>query len=140
MDQKDFIALKPSTLIRVALADLVNCEQNPAYEINMASWHFPEPESGHCLVCLAGAVIARTLETPAWKQVNPASFTEKIHNQLRALNCFRVGDVVAGLRTIGLATWRGTYARREIPHYSQDREGFFSALHKLADDLTAIGY
>jgi len=50
-------------LIKVAHDDLVACERDPRYVINMSRWHEPRAD-GKCLVCLAGAVMAKTMKIP----------------------------------------------------------------------------
>lgn len=57
-----FLNLKPSALIRLALNDLRECDEDPDYEIDMAFWH-RRPREGHdkCLVCLAGACMSKSL-------------------------------------------------------------------------------
>lgn len=51
---------KKSELIRLAIADLEKCEQDPNYTIDMTRWHEPRYD-GVCQVCLAGSVMAKTL-------------------------------------------------------------------------------
>ena len=65
---------KPSELIRTSIRDLVLCELDPKYEIDMADWHVPyftdeacdnddwsDANVKTCNVCLAGAVMSKTL-------------------------------------------------------------------------------
>jgi len=50
---------KRSSLIRLAVADLEKCERNPRYVINMDSWIISGETT--CSVCLAGSIMAQTL-------------------------------------------------------------------------------
>lgn len=45
-------------LLRVAVNDLILCEQNPQYVIDMDHWVLPG--GGTCAVCLAGSVMVQT--------------------------------------------------------------------------------
>lgn len=49
-------------LLALALADYDIVSQQPGYAINMNSWHTPKDKERTCHVCLAGCVIARTLQ------------------------------------------------------------------------------
>ena len=50
-------------LAKVALEDFKKVAEDQDYEIDMMEWHRPE-ENGKCAVCLAGSVIAGTLQHP----------------------------------------------------------------------------
>jgi hypothetical protein len=64
---------KLSELIRVAVKDIQQCMIDPAYKINMGTWHSPITGSGVCMVCLGGSVLAQTLKVP------PSSYTAPFH-------------------------------------------------------------
>lgn len=87
---------KPSDLIELALSDLEKVEKNPRYEINMSTWH--TPDRGKCSVCLAGAVIAGTLEQSIRYDLSPQSFDENTRRKLVALDHFRLGYIGDGLQ------------------------------------------
>lgn len=61
---------KLSELLRLAVKDAQACELDPAVELNMYQWHFPQDE-GPCLVCMAGAVMHCTLGTDPEEMLTP---------------------------------------------------------------------
>ena len=81
---------QPSKLIRIALADLEKVEKSPAYVIDMSRWH--EPRGERCYVCLAGAVISRTLSATPGLFKHPCHYGKEYY-ALLALNCFRMGKI-----------------------------------------------
>lgn len=92
---------KPSELIRVALKDLEACEQDDRYVIDMSAWH--SPQGRLCHVCLAGAVMAQSLGVSPHYEKVPSEFQRQdpdTETKLLALNRFREGLVVAGLRML----------------------------------------
>ena len=55
---------RPSALLALALADLQRVEKDPLYTVDMSNWHQPVRVPGvpmTCEVCMAGAVLAKTL-------------------------------------------------------------------------------
>jgi len=75
---------KIGDLIRLAVKDLTLCEDDPQYKINMEYWHKPGWVTDLCYVCLAGSVIAQTLEMSPNLYYSPGC-------QIRGK---RIGDVV----------------------------------------------
>ena len=89
---------KPSDLLQLALDDLQKTENDDRYVINMDVWHDPGPPDNKCRVCLAGSVMAQTLQGSPWLQLRPESFDDgKIDLQLCAIDHFREGDVTLAL-------------------------------------------
>lgn len=144
---------RPSELIRVGLADLEKCEESPDYSIYMGSWHEPrsktcvcgyceaarsEKPNYACMVCLAGAVMAMSLGALPGKRVSPERYDEHSESRLLALDCFRGGDVGAGLCELSLSTDQVAY-KRAITPYATNREAFKSDMRQLADDLEKAG-
>lgn len=106
----------PSALLELALADLEKIEVDPEFEINMGDWFSrPRPDS-KCQVCLAGAVMAKTLDckleimgsTEKWGSSNRLSplmvgdqrGDVEISHKLRALNNFREGALDDGVYSL----------------------------------------
>lgn len=58
---KSILPTKPSALLRLALEDLEAVEADKKYKVAMGKWHEP---NGACKVCLAGSVLAKTLQVP----------------------------------------------------------------------------
>lgn len=81
---------KPSDLLDVALRDLEACEQDDNYEIRMSLWH----SSNHnldkkCFVCLAGAVMAKTMGTPVTARGDPYDLVPHAKNKLQFIDACR---------------------------------------------------
>lgn len=129
---------KPSELIRLALNDLAKCEANPKYKIDMRVWH--HSRNGTCSVCLAGSVMAQTLNTSDFVTLVPSDFREE-RNKLAGLNEFRCGFIILGLVCLGFhkPEWKHK-PDREITPYDEDPVAFVVDMHQLADDLEAEGY
>lgn len=80
---------KYSELIRLAIADLEKCENDPLYRIDMYFYH--QPHFNHCYVCLAGAVMAKTLGAKVDKTCLPSYFTYRQKVMLENLDLLRDG-------------------------------------------------
>lgn len=130
---------KPSELIRLALADLALCAADPNYRIDMGQWHMPE--DGVCQVCLAGAVMAKTLNASRADYLCPEDFPEN-RKKIKALDDFRDGLVCEALDELGhdLSNWGHDAHDREITPYRTDAGAFMADMRQLADDLEAAGY
>lgn len=79
---------KLSDRILVALHDLELVEADPRYKIDMDTWHKP---NGQCAVCLAGSVMAKTLNAPIKVELDTCDFPYEIEEQLEGLNAVRCG-------------------------------------------------
>lgn len=128
---------KPSALIRLALADLVKCERSKKYRIDMEFWHMPNSQ---CAVCLAGAVIAKTLGADSGRYVGPSDFLNDTYRKLCALNAFRTGSCRAGFEYLRRSVIRGRSFYRDIVDYEDDPKEFKRDMRKLAADLEEAGY
>lgn len=49
-------------LLRQAVADARALSHDPRYKLLMTTWHHPDSLTGKCLICMAGAVMARRLQ------------------------------------------------------------------------------
>lgn len=104
IDQKDTLPNKLSDLILLALKDLTLCEKDPNYGINMNSWHLSSCgfEAGeYCQVCLAGSIIAKSLNAPIENSYRPTHFPSTIRYKLEALDAVRLGLPNRALRHLG---------------------------------------
>lgn len=99
-NKKKVLPDKPSELLILAMQDLEWVEGNKDYIIDMDNWHRPVDWVGGkvCEVCLAGSVMARTLEIPAQARTDPSDFSDGLQNKLLAINGFRTGTMRDGLR------------------------------------------
>ena len=139
----------PSRLIRVALADLSAIEADDRYVVDMSEWHRPayDDDRGRkvCSVCLAGAVLAKTVGVPHKQTISTADLDQydRVEGRLRALDFFRLGEISAGLEMLGydvneLSEEWTQYARKS--EYSPaDPDEFHDRMHRLADYLASCG-
>ena len=129
---------KPSELIRLALADLALCAADPNYRIDMGEWH--KPEHGVCQVCLAGAVMAKSLNAPRAVELYSSDFPEN-RQKITALNDLRTGDVSMAFESLGLDSSNlDLPLDRVITPYDDDPGAFMADMRALADDLETEGY
>ena len=121
---------KPSELIRIALKDLEACELDPKYQINMNSWH--ATIDGKCAVCLAGAVMARTLGISPTRDVAPEDLESDLKHRLCALDCLRTGRVQFALHALGIAQPPKLPETVTTVDYHQDPNDFKNDMFDLA--------
>lgn len=141
-------------MIAVALADLAKVEADPRYVVDMSLWHRPKDKSRRCVVCLAGAVMAKTLGSDPTEYVAPHFFDLDVAWKLETLDEFRLGGgaVFLGLAMIHshcspqdvinlvLADPSGfDHLRVDVPEYADDPPGFVAAMTLLASRLREIG-
>ena len=135
----------PSELIRVALIDLELCEKDDKYFVSMNSWHHPYKKEDICYVCLAGAVMAKSLHMNRARFGEPCDFPRQISLKLRALNWLREGRV-----TKGMSVYFESMGDNIIPKimledvsvtpYWANPHNFKVDMHDLADALEKEGY
>ena len=136
---------KPSALIRLALTDLRKVEKQPdIYAVNMYFWHrsYDDPVfkdgRAQCSVCLAGAVMAKSLNVSPDCNVRPESFEASTYQKLMALDCFRKGDLRDGLMQLSLHRVVLPNGMR-VADYDEDKVQFHSDMEALASILDARG-
>lgn len=145
---------KLSDLIRLALGDLRKCEESPNYRINMIYWHLNIPDESRCIVCLAGSVMAQTLQFQTSETFNALihqaydgldSTAHRWVAGMYALNAARQGwvaDAMCWWLDCNEGDVIAEYARKydhKVPYYSDDPIGFHDALTHIADLLSADG-
>lgn len=91
-------------LMRVALDDLRLCAKDPCYKIHMGSWHRPRQDrNGNeaCWVCMAGAIMAQTLQVPPDQYAAPDTLKDgAASRKLCTVNAVRCGFFVKALREL----------------------------------------
>lgn len=131
---------KPSALIRLALADLAMCVEDPAYRIVMGSyWHMPGSE---CFVCLAGSVMAQTLHTLPHEYDNPEKYDGHTKSRLYALNYFRLGYWQKGLEEMDAYEPGILPADADMLHvvpYCDDSYRFEAGMERMAAHFESVG-
>ncbi len=150
-------ALKPNELIRLGVGCMKLVLSDERYEISMGGWHQPiykddNPIPIICQVCMAGAVMAKSLGCDPRLSYSPGFFegeyvesrvysaSHAAYDPLHAINNFREGDVWDGLETLGLVGDVTNELDRIIVEYAASPDKFFEQMEKLADDLEAAGY
>lgn len=140
----------PSELIRVALADLEKVESSDQYRVDMRRWHVPDGDV--CSVCLAGAVMAKTIELSPERYGSPNIMGMLIANglgdpadsclygKLHALDEFRSGDVEGAFSLMELEG-APPFTVADIPEYNPDDPAPFKKdMLELASDLEKAGF
>jgi len=90
---------KQWAMLQMALADFDVVSKDPHYHIAMNKWHEPRYKTDEhndavfdfCYVCLAGAVMARTLEVPKQAITYPRRFVSSWDRVLYRLDLLRSG-------------------------------------------------
>ncbi len=126
---------KPSELILLALKDLRAVEKSKKYVVEMGEWHTPDYRDGKCAVCLAGAVMAKTLKVSVHDDMLPYRMGIN-DDKLRALDYFREGYVQGAFRYLGITV---DWPDKKIAVYEHDAEAFHADMQQLAADLKAAG-
>ncbi len=62
-------------------------------------WHCPD-EDGRCEICLAGSILAATLDCSPKKNFAPWEFPPETHNKLEALEAMRTGSWLEAYRLV----------------------------------------
>jgi hypothetical protein len=97
----------PSQLIELALEDLEKVEKDDRYVVDMHVWHHSSPDDEwRCHVCLAGAVMAKSLDFAPYECGDDPEdiMSPNLSQKLEALDCFRRGNVDQGLKYMGIDT------------------------------------
>lgn len=133
----------PSELIRLAIKDLEIAEKSSRYTVNMGYFHTPKRTwygRRVCLVCLAGAVMAGTLDVSIDLELEPGAFVDSdVRDKLRALDCFHDGDILGGLTDMHVDVPKNLEHWYVVPMHSNDPEGFKVTLLTMAHDLESVG-
>ena len=135
----------PDELINLAIDDLERAEQDPRYRIHMGQWHSPwdgGSSDATCHVCLAGAVMARTLGADPKRTKCPRDYLDARYgdttSKLEALDYFRVGSVSFGLKSMYVVPEE--FREYDIPDYEEDPALFKKAMRELADELAKFKF
>ena len=122
-------------LAQVAYDDLQAVRRSPSYIVGMHRWHMPGLVPGTCKVCLAGAVMAKTLRAPKNLMLNPSDYPPATYRKLLALDNVRGGDIGAACSKLGITTLPSHLHWWRMPMYEYEPTGFMSALKSLIAEL-----
>ena len=143
--------------MNLALDDLEKVEADDKYLVNMGTWHDAKNsvlDKPVCLVCFAGAVMAKTFETDPESTVTAYQFEDIITNalnaepsdprvgtKLEALDWIRSGSILNGYRKMREVPWEDvegileecglpTYIR--VTKYEENPDKFKEDMRKLS--------
>lgn len=104
----------PSQLLNIAIDDGRALDKH-RYFPDAQWWHMPQKINFHtvCTVCLAGAVIAKTLVAPHTMNRSPARY-RTLQHQLLALDEFRKGNWLEGMHMLHLNTVNMTIDQNHV--------------------------
>ncbi len=151
MNAMTYLPDTPSELLTVALDDLKKVERSTRYIVDMDFWHEPTKinHAQKCIVCLAGAAIAKTLNRDATQNISPGNMEKAVPNlcgdtvadsdKIWALDKLRTVHIKRALYALGY-TADLPFENRVITPYNEDRKQFKRDLRKLARDLMDLGY
>lgn len=122
----------------------------------MGNWHQPDPELFSCAICLAGAVLAKTLGCPRNKYMSPMVLSHRRHmmdsikdatdtkirdieGKLLALNAFRSGDYKYAFSYLGIAKPATIPDQVLLFHFDNNEPQFYAELEQLAQNLQNEG-
>ena len=148
----EFLRLEPSDLVDKALSDLEAVEKDPGMGVNMSVWVMvDEAAAGRCLVCLAGAMLVKTIG------INPDATTigddmlsilrerfpgitefalNRLSHSIAALEFFRRGKLTQGADIMEI---RVPMEDVDVPNYRDDPEGFKQGMRRVAFELRSRG-
>ena len=147
LTKKEFISLKPSELLSLALQDLKWAERSPRMSPFMSNW--ARLDSQICYACLAGCTLVRSLglePNNAGSLPLLVDFDFQLERRAQALDSFRCGAVAQGLAQVLSYKAQLRYKKRieslpstiPITPYETDRKAFKADLAKLADLLHSV--
>lgn len=125
---------RPSALIRLAIQDLCKAEKSPKYKVDMDHW-FIRRENAPCKVCLAGSVVAFSLNA-AFEDI----WALEEHLAFYALDVFRKGNIGEAFYWLGFKLPYHFKEKVEITPYDVNPRKFKSDMRSLASALAKEGY
>ena len=124
------VGLKPPDkkwkLLELALNDLRKAERSKKYEVDMGQWHVP---NSVCKVCLAGAVMAFSLDANQSEEVDPGDFDDGWDEALSELDSMRCGHFW-GVGQMLYDRLSQVYGDADRPGYGNDRLKWFRTMRK----------
>ena len=115
------LANKPSELILQALEDAELIENDPNYKFDMSMWHRVVLINNKCEVCIAGCLIAKSLDSP-FLSTTPINFRYSTTKKLEAIDHFRVGNLRLGLSLLGYDNNTYELPEKISEHYIPDMQ------------------
>lgn len=136
----------PSAILRHAMEDLVKVENDPRYAVSMSDWHSlynGDDEDQLCHVCLAGAVMAKTLEVPLDLGGDSSFFslegTFEDWRKFTMLDFLRSGHIEDALDWVHKELPEGIPSQMEVTDYTDNPIEFKHEMEKIAIMLEEAG-
>jgi hypothetical protein len=104
---------KLSDLLELAVRDAQACEAEPK-KFKLAMGHWLTEDRGVCLVCMAGAVMVKTLGVTVDRNKEQHPSTTGYRPQLFAIDSMRIGDFVDAADELGIDAKTSERARDAI--------------------------
>lgn len=82
---------KLSDLLELAVNDAEAIEKTPGYVLRMGTWHYFERDTNTCMVCMAGAVMARSLGVERDRSVDLWAYDKDTTEKLARIDDLRTG-------------------------------------------------
>ena len=137
---KDKLPNKPSSLIRLAVNDLNKVEKDKNYKVYMGDWHNPYSNAkGLCEVCLAGSVLAKSLDFPATNSMPWDEMALKLSNKFESIDAFRQGDIEMAFLKLGQKLPNDIPEYLCITPYNENKKLFKIDMRNLAKRLARRG-
>ena len=134
-----------SDLLAAAIKDARTLDPRK-YQPSCYEWHTPS-DDGPCEICLAGSLMAATLETPPDRLVTPLSFSSSATRKLESLNYMRFGEWIVAYHSFYLHLPKPPFAKR-LYYLPQPEHSDFSgwvefrkhleSLERVIDELRSI--
>jgi len=116
---------KPSELLKLAINDMRELDRS-IYDPFSFSWHVPiyddDYQFKHCRVCLAGAVLAYSLQVDCQENAGSYSNGGENFHQLQALENLRQGKIGQALDFLGM-----NHTKYELPDRVDVKHSMFSS-------------
>lgn len=111
---------KLSECLMLALEDLEVADRSSKFTVDMGAWYSRNKSTGHCVVCLAGSVMALSLQhtkrvrktLTERSSTNPCDYSRHNSDRLYALNYLRMGGFFNALLLIS----KDCYYDPILPH------------------------
>lgn len=134
---------QPSKLIRLAIKDLEAVEGDTRYMVDMRFWHLANYDS--CHVCLAGSVMAKTLNIPEYMywdgyMSTVPGYLRKTVPALHALNYLRIGYLALAFEDLEIPFPKTMKPAVSVTNYATDPVAFKADMLDLARQLEERGY
>lgn len=136
---------KPSDLLRLSVSDCKKVEKMKTRKLNMNTWHVPDIRG--CQVCMAGAVMDRTLKLDPKLEQSPYDCGDNYY-RLLAINNLRVGDIYSAFSCLNYQHryFKNSYNLADIGSLIKNnfnlkiRRAPWDTYLEAADKLEALGF